>query len=95
MPLTEHNDGRFLTCENCSRGIMPGERYHGGGEVDICADCAPTYQDMLDDPGQFWDEEGEEHLTPEKAQQFCDEHCNSGGQLSDKILHSEAPGDAE
>lgn len=88
-------DGRFATCESCGRGIMPGERYHGGGDTDQCSDCAPTYQYMLDDPAGFIDLATEEHLTAEQAQEFCDAHVEAGGQLSDKILHSVAPGSVQ
>ena len=91
--VSEHTDGRFSTCERCGRGIMPGERYHGGGDADQCSDCAPTYQDMLDNPSGFIDLASEERLTAEQAQEFCDEHCRDGGRLSDKILHSTAEAD--
>jgi hypothetical protein len=47
---------------------------------------APTYQDMLDDPGNFIDFEIERHMTADEVAAVCEAHVKAGGSLSDKMV---------
>ena len=78
---------RLGSCEGCLDPIWEGDRYAYDSENAIyaCEECAPSYEDMLDSPGLFYDADGE-YLTPEKARAAVDAHLAAGGSLTDKMV---------
>lgn len=78
---------RFGDCVGCCAPIWEGDRYAYDSENAIytCEECAPSYEDMLDSPGLFYDADGE-YLTPEKARAAVDAHLAAGGSLTDKMV---------
>lgn len=71
-------------CEGCSKPIHDGDSYHVGSDVDLCADCAPEYSDLLASPQSFADSEGDP-LTADAAKALYDAHIAAGGLPADKI----------
>ncbi|WP_159953150.1 DUF551 domain-containing protein [Rhizobium sp. 18065] len=80
------DDGRIATCESCGNGIMEGQTYHTGPDVDFCHDCSPTFADMLANPASFITD-GDEHMTPDQAQEIYDKHIAAGGSPDDRMVH--------
>lgn len=82
------DDGRpiLASCELCGWALRAGDRYQPCEDGPICATCAPTYREMLDDPGSFMDPLTGEELTAEQAQRICNEYLAGGGTLDDKAL---------
>lgn len=80
------NDERevFSHCESCSKPIYDGDSYHTGADVDLCADCAPDYADLLASYEHFTGTEGEP-LTQDEAKEIYDAHIAAGGSPNDKI----------
>jgi len=74
-------------CEGCDEPIWEGDRYAYGNEdcIYLCENCAPSWGDMLVNPDQFVDAEGEYH-TPETAKAAVDAHLAAGGSLDDKMV---------
>lgn len=71
------------TCEVCSEPIFEGEKTGGTSDgCSICEKCAPTYQDILDDPAHFTGAD-DEPMTPAEAKELCDAHIAAGGSLHD------------
>lgn len=77
----------LFECEGCDAPIFEGDAYHDG-EFPLCIACAPTYEDMLDNPGSFDDEDGNV-MTFERAKKIASEHTLNGGNLSDLIIEDE------
>jgi hypothetical protein len=73
-------------CESCTDPIFEGEAYHSSEDCYLCEDCAPTYAEMLDRPGDFVSFKTGDHMTPEEAKEACDAHVANGGSLSDKMV---------
>lgn len=76
---------RISYCEGCSEPIFEGDRYHSGGDVDLCENCAPSYQNMLDSPGSFMNSE-DEPMTKADAERIVALHVEAGGAASDKLV---------
>jgi len=75
-------------CESCMKIIREGDRFAPcSDDIKLCKDCAPTYQDMVDRPSYFEDDEGEP-LTFRKAKNMADAHAATGGKLTDKMVIS-------
>jgi hypothetical protein len=74
----------FSYCEACSKPIGFDEPFHSGADVNLCARCAPDYDDLLNSPESFQDSEGEP-LTTTAAKEIYDAHMAAGGRPSDKI----------
>lgn len=74
----------FTHCEGCSKPIFDGDPYHAGSDVDLCADCAPTFADLLAQPGSFADTEGEP-MSFAAATEIYEAHIAAGGSADDKI----------
>lgn len=87
MDIEADNDQPEITthCECCESPIFEGDKYHLGGDVDLCGNCAPSYQDLLNDPTSFVDSE-HENLSSERARVIVDKHIAYGGKLTDRIL---------
>ncbi|WEK05722.1 MAG: hypothetical protein P0Y65_05565 [Candidatus Devosia phytovorans] len=81
--MSDHEE--LTTCEGCSKPIHNGDRYHRGGDVDLCEECAPDYLDLLVTPNSFTDADGGP-LTAETAQAIFDEHIAAGGSAEDKMV---------
>jgi hypothetical protein len=78
---------RIGRCEGCDEPIWEGDRYACGNEdcIYLCEDCAPSWGDMLANPDQFYDDEGEYH-TAETVKAAVDAHLAAGGSLEDKMV---------
>lgn len=74
-------------CEACDRDIGPTEPYTCDtiNLVYLCSGCAPTWQEMADDPTRFHDGDGEP-LTRTEAKKLIAAHLAKGGKLSDPVL---------
>lgn len=78
-------DAEVEWCSTCGEPIFEGDAYSVTTEGEkLCVKCSPTYQDMLDDPGYFANDEGDP-MTAAEAKEVCDAHVAAGGALSDKI----------
>lgn len=84
IETVSEQDEPITHCEGCSKPIYDGDSYHTGSDVDLCADCAPAFSDLLASPESFADSEGEP-LTPEAATALYDAHIAAGGAPTDKI----------
>ncbi|WP_439273576.1 hypothetical protein [Pseudochrobactrum sp. HB0163] len=74
-----------VQCEECAAAIAPEAPRHVGYECFLCAACAPTYDDMLNVPGDFLNNDGE-LKTFKEAVEIARAHIAKGGKLTDKIL---------
>jgi hypothetical protein len=72
-------------CEGCGNAIREGDRFHGGLDVELCEQCAPTYEDMLSSPSHFRGVNDIE-MAPDEARRICDGHIADGGSLTDKLV---------
>ena len=85
--VEELDCGDFLgTCVGCSEPIFEGDRYHSGPDENACAECAPSFADMLAQPQHFLDYTTDDEMTPERARAICDAHIAKGGSLTDKMV---------
>lgn len=78
---------RIRQCEGCLKVVREDEphSYDSVNGLTFCEDCSPSYQDMLDDPASFYDDD-EEPMKPEKAKAIVDAHLAAGGQITDKMV---------
>jgi len=86
--LDEISDGKgwVRECSGCSKPICdldPVCRCYDDG--DLCLECAPSYQDIIDSSGDFINYE-DEPMTPEQAQALVQQHIDAGGTRSDKLV---------
>lgn len=85
--VDELDCGDFLgTCVGCSEPIFEGDRYHSGPDENMCAECAPSFADMLAEPHHFTDNTTDDDMTPDRAKAICDAHVAKGGALTDKMV---------
>lgn len=82
--LEEHDAVIIGNCESCCEPIFEGDRCTGG-EFNLCEECAPSWQDLIDSPEGFQDPEGNP-LTREAVQPFFDKHIAGGGSPEDKMV---------
>jgi hypothetical protein len=80
--IEERIGSRVATCESCDEPIFAGDLYLSGDDVDLCAKCAPTYDDLLTSPGSFLNMD-EQPMTEEQARREYDEHIAAGGKPTD------------
>jgi hypothetical protein len=73
-------------CVFCRKVIREGDRYHSGVDEIACEACAPTYADMLAEPGSFRDFQTDASLTAEQAKAAVGAHLAGGGSLEDKMV---------
>lgn len=73
-------------CVACAEPVFDGEPFHMGADEIQCAECAPTYADMIRDPEYFVSFKTGEPMTPAEAQAAVDKHLASGGSLEDKMV---------
>ena len=76
------DDGVPCTC--CGKSIRKGERYMREVESALCFNCAPTFQQLIDDPVGFVDGD-DDPLTPEQCRAWFDRHIAAGGKPSDSM----------
>lgn len=76
-------DTEVELCEGCGALIFEGDHkcyvYDGGY---LCVACSPTYQDLLNEPGNFRNGEGEA-MSALEANSICEAHVENGGALTD------------
>lgn len=73
-------------CVACAEPVFDGEPYHIGADEIQCAECAPTYADMLREPENFVTFSTGEPMTHDEAQAVVDDHLAAGGSLEDKMV---------
>lgn len=73
-------------CEGCSKPIHCDDPHHSGWECLLCAECAPSFADMLAEPQSFIDLSTGEPLTSDAVRAKADAHLAAGGKLEDKVL---------
>lgn len=78
---------RISECEGCGELLWQGDRYgyDSRNHIYMCEPCSPSYQDMLDEPQNFYDADDED-MTPEKVREIVDAHLAAGGSLTDKMV---------
>ena len=85
MTTTPDDDDKY--CEDCGGNIPENTPHHAATECDLCEACAPTYQDIIDTPENFLNNDNEKEMTAEEAHDFVSAHLKMGGKLSDKVLN--------
>lgn len=73
-------------CVACAQPIFKGEPYHVGADESQCAECAPTYGQMLAEPEAFVIFATGEPMTADEARANVAEHLAAGGSLDDKMV---------
>lgn len=73
-------------CEGCSKAILDGDKYHSGSDVDLCEECAPSYEDLISKPDYFRGVFDDNPLTAQVAQKMFDDHISAGGKPEDKMV---------
>jgi len=74
----------IATCEACGHAIQEGEAYLPSPATPLCAECAPTFQALIDEPEGFVDDDSEP-LTKEAAKVWFDAHIAAGGKPTDSM----------
>ncbi|WP_296100280.1 hypothetical protein [uncultured Agrobacterium sp.] len=74
-----------ILCEQCAAPIFPGDRYHAA-VTPLCLQCAPAYQDLIDNPEMFVNSDDESPSNPEALKAWFDEHIAAGGKPDDKMV---------
>jgi hypothetical protein len=76
--------GEFLEpCEGCGEPIFEGDVYSTGSDLEkFCVACSPTWQDMIEAPSLFLDNENEP-MTAEQAREEFDAYIAAGGKATD------------
>lgn len=70
-------------CEGCGKPIGRDEPALLG-ECDLCADCAPTFEDMRDDDSGAWISHATgEAMTRAERLAWFDKHIAAGGNPTD------------
>ena len=77
-------DTAIARCEACGIHVQEGEPYLPGPDTDLCGTCAPTFQDLIDEPEGFVNADGDP-LTPEQCREWFDRHIAGGGQPTDSM----------
>jgi len=74
-----------ILCEQCATPIFPGDQYHAA-ETPLCLLCAPSYQDLVDNPDMFINSDDESPANPEALKAWFDDHIANGGKPDDKMV---------
>lgn len=74
-----------IRCVSCAGPLFEGDPYFGTDDA-FCAECAPTYQELLDEPEFFVTADGEQ-ATPEQCRAWYDAHIAGGGLPTDTMAH--------
>lgn len=77
-------DTAIATCEACGHAIQEGEAYLPSPATPLCAECAPTFQALIDEPEGFVDDDGEP-LSKEDAKLAFDAYIAAGGKPTDSM----------
>lgn len=78
-------DGQeVVTCEGCGEPIFDGDKRHHSTDGVSCEQCAPDYEDLLQNAWAFLNAD-DEPMTPDEAKRICDEHVAAGGKLTDSM----------
>ena len=71
-------------CEGCDEPIFEGDPRAGADDGVLCINCAPTYADILADPGHFRNAD-DDPMSADEARAVCDQHVAAGGSLEDSL----------
>lgn len=74
-------------CEDCRNIISENASHYVGLDYALCETCALTYQNIIDTPGCFINDNNEE-MSADEAHEHVRKHMKMGGKLSDKVLNS-------
>jgi len=73
------------TCLACEKEIFAGVRYFPDVGGFLCAECAPTYQSLIDEPESHVHLDDEESRTAEDCRAEFDAHIAAGGKPTDTM----------
>jgi hypothetical protein len=72
-------------CEGCSQPIFEGEKHFRCNDgIYLCEECAPTYENLLNDR-DFWVNEEGDQMSLERAQELYNAHIAAGGKPTDSM----------
>lgn len=75
------------TCSGCMGPIFDDDpRSRTSDDADLCVQCAPTYEDIRNNPEWFVNADGDP-MSGDEANALCDAHIAAGGSLSDTTAH--------
>jgi hypothetical protein len=77
---------QITSCEGCGKPIFDGDKYHHGSDVDLCEKCAPTWQDLADEPDSFTSFADGDPVTEREANKALCLHLARGGKRTDKMV---------
>lgn len=76
----------YHICRGCYRTLDVNDRYYPGIDCVLCVGCAPTFEDLLNEPTSFVERDDDmEPLCREKRQATLDEHVAAGGRPTDSM----------
>lgn len=79
------DDDDFAVCEGCGKVIRTGDLCHRGSEVYLCAECAPSFEDLAKSPEYFKGPEDDE-VSADEANRIVEDYLATGGRLTDKMV---------
>ncbi|MCX5571449.1 hypothetical protein [Kaistia nematophila] len=75
----------YPQCMVCEKQLQKGDRYFPDVNGTQCEECAPTYQQMIDEPlGHVYLDDGEQRAAEDCRAQF-DAHIAAGGKPTDSM----------
>lgn len=84
MTAAPDEDSKY--CEACGGNIPVNAPHYTALDYSLCEAHALTYQNMIDTPGCFINNNNEE-MSADQANEHVREHLKIGGKLSDKVLN--------
>ena len=84
--MTKHvHPDDCVPCLACAGSIGPDDRTYPDVEGTMCAQCAPTYADLLGDDAPFIDMDTGEPLSAAERRSLYDAHIAAGGKPTDSM----------
>jgi hypothetical protein len=80
-----YDDSGEGCCEACLAPLFPDEPYHHS-DTPTCTECAPTFQDLINEPESFLSNDDGEPSDPELLRAIYDQHITNDGSPDDKLI---------
>jgi len=78
-------DADLVPCLACAKPIPDDAPTYPDVEGTLCAECAPTFADLLDDDAAFVDQDSGDPLSSNARRAIYDAHLAIGGSASDSM----------